>query len=185
MKSNRSPYLLPCLFAVLLLAPARSLAQTDPLHIWAAKLDRASAEKWVGEHLAQEQKYLDELLAVKGPRTLDNTLRLYDNAQNEIGLAAEAYLMFSLAPQKDVRDAAQALAQRVQEINNALGLNQPVYRALSAVDLFAADPATRHYVERTLLEYRLTGVDKDEATRAEIKKRLDHISDVSLKFGRN
>jgi thimet oligopeptidase len=187
MKSNRncSPYLLPCLFAVLLLAPAHSLAQTDSLHIWVGKLDRAFAEKWVNDHLAKEQKNIDELLAVKGPRTLDNTLRLYDNAQNEIGLAAEAYLMFSLAPQKEVRDAAQALAQHVQEINSALGLNQPVYRALSAIDVSAADPATRHYMERTLLEYRLAGVDKDEATRAEIRKRLDHISDLSLKFGRN
>jgi hypothetical protein len=49
-----------------------SSAQRDPLHIWVGKPDRAAAEKWVGEHLAQEQKYVDELLAVKGPRTIEN-----------------------------------------------------------------------------------------------------------------
>jgi hypothetical protein len=51
---------------------SHSSAQRDPLHIWVGKPDRAAAEKWVGEHLAQEQKYVDELLAVKGPRTIEN-----------------------------------------------------------------------------------------------------------------
>jgi thimet oligopeptidase len=165
---------------------SRSFAQSDPLHIWAGKLDRGAAEKWVGEHLSQEQKYVDELLAVKGPRTIENTLRPYDNAQNELGVAgSEAYLMFAVAPQKDVRDVGQALAQQVQQAATALALNQDVYRALAALDTSAADSATRHYMERTLLEGRLAGVDKDAATRAEVKKRLDHITEAALKFGRN
>jgi thimet oligopeptidase len=165
---------------------SRSFAQRDPLHIWVGTLDRAAAEKWVGEHLAQEQKYVDELLAVKSPRTIENTLRPFDNAQNELGVAgSEAYLMYAVAPQKDLRDAGQALAQQIQQANTVLYLNQDVYRALAAVGLSAADPATRHYMERTLLEYRLAGVDKDAATRAEIKKRLDHITEAALNFGRN
>jgi thimet oligopeptidase len=180
--------LLPVLAAgaMLLFRSQISFAQSDPLHIWAGKLDRTAEEKWVGEHLAREQKYVDELMAVKGLRTIENTLRPFDNAQNELTLAgAEAYVMYALATQKEVRDAGQALAQKAQEVSNALLLNQEVYRALAAVDLSAADGATRHYMERTLLEYRLAGVDKDAATRAEIKKRLDHITDVGLQFGRN
>jgi thimet oligopeptidase len=90
-----------------------------------------------------------------------------------------------VSPQKDVRDAGQALAQKVQHANTELNLNQEVYRALKAVDISAADPATRHYMERTLLEYHLAGVDKDAATRAEIKKMQDHITEQALKFGRN
>lgn len=162
------------------------LAQNDPVHIWVGKLNGAGEEKWVGGHLTQEQKYVDELLAVKGPRTIENTLKPFDNAQNELSLAGfEAYLMYALAAEKEARDAGQALAQKVQEVTNALALNQDVYRVITALDISAADPATRHYVERTLLEYRLAGVDKDAATRTEIKKRLDHITDEGLKFGRN
>ncbi len=92
--------------------------------------------------------------------------------------------MFAVAPQKDVRDAGQALAQQVQQANTVLYLNQEAYRALAAIDLSSADPATRHYVERTLLEYRLAGVDKDAATRAQVKKFQDHITEQALKFGR-
>ena len=165
---------------------SRSVAQSDPLHIWVGKLDRPAAEKWVGEHLALEQKYVDALLAAKSPRTIENTLRPFDDAQNELGVAgSEAYLMFAVAPQKDVRDAGQALAQQIQQANTALYLNQDVFRALAAVDISASDPATKHYMERTLLEYRLTGVDKDAATRAQVKKLQDHITEAALNFGRN
>jgi thimet oligopeptidase len=149
-------------------------------------MNRPSAEKWVADHLAKEQKYVDELLAAKTPRTVENTLQAFDNAQNELGVAgAEAYLMYAVAPQKDVRDAGQALAQQVQQANTILYLNQDVYRALASVDVSAADSATRHYMERTLLEYRLAGVDKDAATRAQVKKFQDHITEAALNFGRN
>jgi thimet oligopeptidase len=183
---RRSLVVFVCAGLFLASAPTRICAQDDPLHIWVGKLDRPAAEKWVNDHLAHEQKFIDELLAVKGPRTIENTLRPYDNAQNELGIAgSEAYLMFAVAPQKEVRDAGQALAQQVQQASTALSLNQDVYRALTAIDVSAADPATHHYMERTLLEYRLAGVDKDAATRAEIKKMQDHITDAALKFSRN
>jgi thimet oligopeptidase len=175
-----------CLGLLTLCLPFGAAAQTDPLHIWIGKLDAASAKSWVDAHLAKEHGYEEEILAVKGPRTLENTLRAYDNAVNELSLAGnEAYLMYSLAGQKEVRDAAQALTQNVSEAATALNLNQDIYHALVAVDLTPADPATHYYMQRTLLEYRLAGVDKDAATRAEIKKKLDHITDLGLQFGRN
>ncbi len=53
------------------------------------------------------------------------------------------------------------------------------------MDLTGADDATRHYVERTLLQYRLAGVDKDEDTRTKIKELQDKATQLSLTFGRN
>ena len=120
----------------------QSRAQNDPLHIWVGRLDRPAAEKWVGYHLAREQRFVDDVLAVKGARTIENTLRPFDNAQNELTIAGgEAYLMYAVAPQKEVRDAGQALAQQVQQAATVLSLNQEVYRALAAVEVAAADPA--------------------------------------------
>ena len=172
--------------AVLFALVQLPLYASDALHIWVGKLDRASSQQWVEAHLAQEKTDIDELLAVQGKRTIENTLRPYDNAQNELAVAGyQSYLMYSVAPQKEARDAGQELAQKVQAVSTALSLNQEVYRALAAVDVSAADPATRHYMDRTLLEYRLSGVDKDAATRAKIKELADHITDEALKFGRN
>ena len=61
--------------------------------------------------------------------------------------------------------------------------NQPVYRALAALPT-PRDAATRHYLEHTLLEYRLAGVDKNDATRAKIKALQDKITELGLKFER-
>jgi len=65
------------------------------------------------------------------------------------------------------------------------GRSSRLYRALVAIPLPEKDPATRHYLERTLLEYRLAGVDKDDATRAKLRQLQDRVTALSLEFGRN
>ena len=46
-------------------------------------------------------------------------------------------------------------------------------------------PATRHFVERTLLSYRLAGVDKDQATRDHLQALHEKATRLSLEFSRN
>jgi thimet oligopeptidase len=48
-----------------------------------------------------------------------------------------------------------------------------------------SSPATKHYVDRTLLSYRLAGVDKDEATRAHLQALHETATKLSLDFSRN
>src|SRR5262249_54127826 len=86
---------------------------------------------------------------------------------------------------KPIRDAAQALIQKSSQAGVLLALNQQVYQALSQIDAADADPATRHYLERTLLQYRLAGVDKDETTRARIRELQDKATILTLTFGRS
>jgi thimet oligopeptidase len=167
--------------------------ETSPastIHAWKVNdgetASTATVEKWAASHLAGYQLSLDRLLAVSGPRTIENTLRPFDDAQFELAVVGQqASMLDSVHPVKAVRDHAQALTQKVSELGTLLSLNQEVYRALSEIDATAADPATRHYLERTLLQYRLAGVDRDEATRAEIKKLQDKATEISLAFSRN
>ena len=90
-----------------------------------------------------------------------------------------------MAADKAVRDQAQLEAQRVAMAGSALSLNRPVYDALSAIDLTGASPATQHFVERTLLGYRLAGVDKDQATRDHLQSLHEKATHLSLDFSRN
>ena len=145
----------------------------DPLHVWIGATTPAALTAWVSDRIAAEQKDLDALMAVKGPRTVENTVRPFDDAQNELAIAGDqAYLLYSLADAADMRDKAQVELNRVSSATTDLSLNQGVYRALAAVPLPTGankdDLATKHYIERSLLEYRLSGVDKDDATRAKI-----------------
>src|SRR5665213_1611687 len=77
------------------------------------------------------------------------------------------------------------MVQAVAEAAVQLSLNQQVYHALSSIDLAHADASTRHYVERTLLQYRLAGVDQDLPTRQRIQQLQERITELGLNFGRN
>jgi len=66
--------------------------------------------------------------------------------------------------------------QKATAMLTALSLNRDVYKALSALDLSKTDATTRYYVTRTLLEFRLAGVDKDDATRAKLKQLNDDLT---------
>jgi Zn-dependent oligopeptidase len=167
-------------------------AQTDALHAWEAG-GATSAEAlnaWVSARLAAHEAALAALLAVEGPRTLGNTLRLYDEAIEQLNLAgAQAGVLNSVAADKAVRDQAQQQAQRVAMAGSALSLNRNVYEALAAIDLdgggTVASPATRHFVQRTLLSYRLAGVDKDQATRDHLQTLHEKATRFALEFSRN
>jgi thimet oligopeptidase len=158
----------------------------DDLHAWAGSLDPEGLKTWVGHHLGAHKTAIDQLLTVPGPRTVDNTLIPYDRAVAALGIAgSEAGLLHSVSAEKAVRNQAEAMVQAVAEAAVQLSLNPRVYQALLAIDLSQADPATRHYLERTLLQYRLAGVDKDEATRKQIQQLQERITELGLTFGRN
>ena len=183
MQIARSIALVAALLASTLPAGAQS---PDPLHAWIQAQDPAALQTWVNERLAAEKTYIARLLAVTGPRTVANTLRPYDDAENELAIAANnAYLLYSLADTAPLRDMGQKMTAVVSAANTDLNLNPRVYRALAAVPLPSNNPATRHYLERTLLEYRLAGVNRDEATRARVRALQDRITNDSLDFGRN
>jgi len=47
------------------------------------------------------------------------------------------------------------------------------------------DSETKYYVQKTLRDFRLSGVDKDQATRDKIRKLNEELVLVSQEFGRN
>jgi thimet oligopeptidase len=167
---------------------AAAPVKPEELHAWEAG-GATSAEAlsaWVGARLAAHETALAALIAVEGSRTPENSLRLYDEAIEHLTLAgAQAGVLNSVAADKAVRDQAQQESQRVAMAGSALSLNRAVYDALSAIDLSGASPATLHFVQRTLLGYRLAGVDKDQVTRDHLQSLHEKATHLSLDFGRN
>jgi thimet oligopeptidase len=164
------------------------IAATEDRHAWeaGAAASAPALTAWVSARLAAHEAALAALLAVDTPRTPENSLRLYDEAIEQLTLAgAQAGVLNSVAADKAVRDQAQEEAQRVSMAGSALSLNRAVYDALVAINLEGATPATRHFVERTLLGYRLAGVDKDQATRDHLQSLHEKATRLSLEFSRN
>jgi Zn-dependent oligopeptidase len=176
-------FCLPLFVAVVLSAQSISVPQPT---IWAARPDVAVFEKIENDRLDAGRRAIDTLIAVKGPRTVENTLVLYDEAVRQNNSAGYfAGLMEQVHPEATFRDHATAMLTKASAAQTAIALNHDVYNALAALDLSKADAATRYYVQRQLLEFRLAGVDKDDATRARLKKLNDQSTEEQSMFDRN
>ncbi|MGA8618820.1 MAG: M3 family metallopeptidase [Candidatus Sulfotelmatobacter sp.] len=164
---------------------AQNITVSQPT-VWATKPDVAGFEKIENDRLAAGQHAIDTLLAVKGARTIENTLRPYDEAVHQNNSAGYfAGLMEQVHPDATFRDHATAMLTKASAAQTAIALNHDVYNALAGLDLSKADAATRYYVQRQLLEFRLAGVDKDDATRARLKKLNDQATEEQSMFDRN
>jgi thimet oligopeptidase len=174
---------LPIFLAAILSAQKVTVSQPT---VWATKPDIPAFEKIENDRLAAGQRSIDALLAVKGPRTIENTLAPLDDAFHQIGSAANfAGLMEQVHPDSAFRDHATTMLTKASAAFTTISLNHEIYNALAEVDLSKADSATRYYVERQLLQFRLAGVDKDDATRARLKKLSDQATEELSLFERN
>jgi thimet oligopeptidase len=156
--------------------PAQDLKSQLP--IWAANPDIAAFEKSENARLAAADLSIQAVIAVKGEHTIPNTLAPYDEAIRQLNAASNiAQLQQQVHPDTSFRDHATAMVAKVAGAKTALSLNRDVYAALASMDVSKADQPTRYYVQRTLLEFHLAGVDKDEATRARLKQLNDQLTD--------
>jgi thimet oligopeptidase len=171
-------------------APVSDSVSSTPVYPWnpagSGSVDATGLEAWVEDRLRRHREAIERLLAAEGPRTIETTLRAYDDSVAELAAVGSLTgLVNSVYSEKAVRDTAQALLQKISQAGVELSLNRDVYQALDKIDASGADAATKHYLDRTLLQYRLAGVDKDDATRARIKELQDQATLTSLSFARN
>jgi thimet oligopeptidase len=181
----RISWLSTVFLALAAMTTAQQIPSSQP-PLWAAKPDVTAFEKAENARLDAAQKAIGQLVSATGNRNVQNTLAPYDEAVRQLNSAAYfAGLMQQVHPDSAFRDHATAMVRKVSQAATALSLNQDAYRALSAVDVSHEDPATQYYVKRQLLEFRLAGVDKDEATRTKLKQLNDQLTDEQSNFDRN
>ncbi|HKX57467.1 MAG TPA: hypothetical protein VJN01_15260, partial [Xanthomonadales bacterium] len=104
---------------------------------------------------------------------------------NALNMSFAAGTMAAVHPDEAVRTAADACTQAMSGVQSDFSLSRPIYDQVSAVDTSAADANTQRFQEKLLLSFRLSGVDKDEATRARIKQLNEQITAVGQEFDNN
>jgi thimet oligopeptidase len=179
-----------CVLGLLAMFVAMMVSAEDSLPIqppiWSTKPDAAAFDKIENDRLAAVQRSIDEIVAAKGARSVDNTLAKYDEAVRQLNAALYfSSLMEAVHPDAAYRDRATAMTRKASAVQTAVALNRDVYRALAAIPDAHADPATQYYLRRQLLEFRLAGVDKDDATRARLKVLNDELTEEQSAFQRN
>ena len=134
---------------------------------WSGLPDAATFDRGIERRLSQARRTLEHLLSVKGRRTVANTLEPYDRILRDLdGAGGEAGVIAVVHPDSAMRSVAEAAKRRVETLATEVSLDRRLFDALQAIDTTGADGDTRYYLERTLRDFRLAGVNLDDGTRA-------------------
>ena len=75
--------------------------------------------------MSHARTLLDRLVAVSGARTIDNTLRVFDDVQLEIdAVGQQAQLIQSVHPDATMRETAEKVSQKVERVQHR-GVAEP------------------------------------------------------------
>jgi thimet oligopeptidase len=117
-----------------------------------------------------------------------DVLTRYDDALLLLGdAAALASVCRNGHPELAMRDAAERCEQEIDAVATEVTLDRGVYEALSraAAASDQLDEAGRHLLDKTLKAMRKSGVDRDEATRTEVRKLRDELVTIAQEFDKN
>ncbi|ESQ87213.1 hypothetical protein ABAC460_20800 [Asticcacaulis sp. AC460] len=127
-----------------------------------------------------------ELESHTGPASLDKDFQLFDALSLVLGDgSSEMYLISQSSASKDIRTAAEACVPKLSDLGTAVGLSRPIYDRLSGIPTAGLDSSTTFTLNKVLTNYRLAGVDKDDATRGKVKTLQTEITEIGLKFAAN
>lgn len=113
------------------------------------------------------------------------------NAYNDILITieeahADANVISNLDTDAKRRDEGRDLEQKIEKFaNERLGLNTKVYNIVKNIKIKNMDSETRFFLEKSLRDFRRSGVDRDEKTRQKVAKLQDELSEQSIKFEKN
>jgi thimet oligopeptidase len=145
----------------------------------------SEVEKNCSQHLEAAKRLRNDLVQEGGDRTVDNTLKPMNNLIIELDRVLPiSDLIANVSPDKAVRTAAEACQREVMKFVSELELDRGVYDGLTAVKTEGLDPKTTRFVAHLLRDYRRSGVDKDEATRNELKALVEEMVKTGQEFSR-
>ncbi|WP_218916267.1 M3 family metallopeptidase [Intrasporangium calvum] len=144
---------------------------------------------WVGrrgdDELSRCRSLVDELKESR-PESALEALRLWNDAQVALSNAAAVGSLFAeIHPDSAVRDRAELVAQAVQKLDTDLGLDQQLYGALADLDPAGLDAEASRLLARTLRDFRRSGVDQDDPTRARLRELSERGLLLSQDFSKN
>jgi thimet oligopeptidase len=151
---------------------------------WTSQEDAAAFERDQDERLAEAQRLIGEL--PRAARTAADALHRYDDIVFALdGVASRASLVENVHPDAALRGAAERASQKAAAAWTALSLDRGAYEALAAVSPAGLDAESRHFLTKTLRDFRLAGVDRDAATRQRVAQLRRELVEIGQEFARH
>lgn len=149
----------------------------------------ADAESWL------DGKATDGLAAagtlaemLKSDDSLDalSALQLWNDmslATSDVGAIASTFS--EMHPIEAVRESGERAIQDISRFWTELSLDAEMYAVFERLSADGLDPQARRLLEKILLDFRRSGVDKDDATRARLQEISERMVVVGQEFAKN
>lgn len=168
--------------------PAKENVQQQPAKNEGREMPKLSDKlhKECQKQIAEAQGIQQRILTVSGERTKGNTLDPFNEMMMILGNAeSKASLYANVHPDKETREVEEKCEQEVQKIYTDMALSRPLFEAFSGVKSDGQDIKTKRFIEKVIRDFKRSGVDKDEPTRAQIKKINEELVLIGQEFDRN
>ncbi len=151
--------------------------------------DIDTAEKLAQRCQSDEARFREHLAileAFAGTPTVESYYASLDSLYTSIStIQAHASSLSSVHPDEELRSAGEDCDLMLTKLNTEMSLSRPLFDAVGQINVSNVDDATKHSLAKLLLSFRLSGVDKDEATRERIREINDEIAAIGQEFDRN
>lgn len=156
----------------------------------ASATDSATPDNpWVRDCAATIEAIETDIRALEGrdgPYTVETVLTPLNAIEKRIADGASfAGLMENVHPDSEVRAKASECTTAYSDLATRLSLSKGIYGAVSQTDVSEQPADTQRYHFLTLQEFKLAGVDRDEATRSRIRQLNDELTQLGQSFDRN
>ena len=114
------------------------------------------------------------------------TLKAWNDVDIALGsVSSPASLFAEVHPDEAVRERADLAGQEVQKLSTELGLDRDLYEVFAALDPAGLDADATRFLDKTLRDFRRSGVDRDEPTRERIRTINERLTVLAQKFSKN
>jgi thimet oligopeptidase len=179
------------LLAALLLSAFSALcsSQTQPASFPGGALLAGSADQFTAYCKAELDKASTDIAKLKAMPKPQNTLvalQTFDDANLILGnVSNRAGLAQQVETDEAFRNAAGKCEQEASTLSTKISLDRGVYDVIAGLDITKVDPSTKYLVKQTLSEFKRSGVDRDDATRARVQQLNDELTKLAQDFDRN
>ncbi|MEU7143424.1 M3 family metallopeptidase [Nocardia sp. NPDC046473] len=118
-------------------------------------------------------------------RDTADVLILWNDADIALRGAESAALFFvEVHPDPEVRGLAEKLVQEVDRVKTDRGLDRALYEIVAATDSTGLAEVAARLRDHVLRDFRRSGVDRDDRTRARLRDISERLTELTQDFGR-
>jgi thimet oligopeptidase len=172
------------LFATAILWASSILPVSAAQPTWNFDLPAPELEALCASALDKAAQDLHAIENSTAPTTMDSVFQPYDQMLIDLQAIAHVNYLKSVHPDAGIRDTAERCSQDYSNFGTTLSLSQGLYRRIAAIPPETLSATDQHLVTVELRNFRLSGVDRDEATREQVKQLKKEITELGNQFSK-